>query len=250
MMLLAGKIAANLIRREQDQLQRRLKETNVSYYSIVSVLCSALDLRDHVTSGHARRVSELAQVVAWQMGERKEQVRHIEQAAILHDIGKIGIADSVLAKPDALTVADWQEMRRHPELGYNILKEIEFLKDAAEICYAHHERYDGKGYPRGLRGDDIPLGARIFAVVDAYGAMTSDRPYRRARPYQEAVDEILNNSGSQFDPQVVLAFREAEGRGLIQGQPGAPDDVDAFFARVTGQASVGGSGTILPQEFS
>lgn len=226
---------SNLIRRQQADLQARSQELKSSYDSIVAVLCSALDLRDHVTHGHAQRVSELATVVAWQMGLRKEQVREIEKAAILHDIGKIGVTDAVLSKPGALTDEEWEEMRKHPELGYRILKDIDFLSDAAEIVYAHHERYDGSGYPRCLRGDEIPLGSRIFAVVDAYDAMTSHRPYRKAMSHHLAVEEVVRNSGTQFDPQVVKAFLEAERRGLIQGSQPAGDDVEAFFAKVTRQ---------------
>ncbi|MFQ6019270.1 MAG: HD-GYP domain-containing protein [Dehalococcoidia bacterium] len=234
-LLLVVKRGSDLIRRQQEDIKANSLELKSSYESIVAVLCAALDLRDHVTHGHAQRVSELASVVAWQMGLRKDQLRLIEQAAILHDIGKIGVADSVLSKPGGLTEQEWEEMRKHPELGYQILKEIEFLKDAAEIVYAHHERFDGNGYPRGLRGEDIPVGARVFAVVDAYDAMTSHRPYRRAMPHNQAVEEISRHSGTQFDPQVVRAFKEAERRGLVQGASAAAEDVETFFARVTHQ---------------
>ncbi|MBI2914064.1 MAG: HD-GYP domain-containing protein [Chloroflexi bacterium] len=209
---------SNTLRRQQAALHRHTDELRSSYESIVAVLCAALDLRDNVTHGHALRVSELSSVVAWQMGLRKEEVRQIEKAAILHDIGKIGVADAVLSKPGALTEAEWAEMKRHPELGYQILEGIDFLKDVAEIVRAHHERFDGGGYPRGLRGEDIPLGARIFAVVDAYDAMTSHRPYRKAIPHNKAVQEIARNAGTQFDPEVVNAFLEAERRGLLNGK--------------------------------
>jgi HD-GYP domain-containing protein (c-di-GMP phosphodiesterase class II) len=213
-------VRRRFIRPPQADVQHHVDELKSSYDSIVAVLCAALDLRDNVTHGHARRVSELASVVAWQMGLRKEEERRIEKAAILNDIGKMGVADAVLAKPGPLDDAEWAEMKRHPELGYRMLKGIDFLKDAAEIVYAHHERYDGAGYPRGLKGDQIPLGARIFAVVDAYDAMTSHRPYRKARPHQKAVEEIVRNSGIQFDPDVVRAFLEAEKQGLLQERRG------------------------------
>jgi HD-GYP domain-containing protein (c-di-GMP phosphodiesterase class II) len=206
---------SNTIRRQQADLQGRTSELKTSYDSIVAVLCAALDLRDNVTHGHAKRVSELASVVAWQMGLRKEQLRQIEKAAILHDIGKIGVADVVLSKPGPLNDFEWAEMKRHPELGWRILSGIDFLRDAAEVVYAHHERFDGTGYPRGLKGDEIPLGARIFAVVDAYDAMTSHRPYRKALPHLKAIEEIARNAGSQFDPEVVRAFLEAEKRGPL-----------------------------------
>jgi HD-GYP domain-containing protein (c-di-GMP phosphodiesterase class II) len=201
-------------------VQRRVDEVRSNYDSIVAVLCAALDLRDDVAHGQAKRVSELASVVAWQMGLRKEQVRRIEKAAMLHDIGKIGIADAVLAKPGPLDDAEWAEMKRHPELGYRMLQGIDFLRDAAEIVYAHHERYDGSGYPRGLEDESIPLGARIFAVVDAYDAITSYRPYRKAQPHRKAVEEIVRNSGTQFDPEVVRAFLEAEKQGLLDDSRG------------------------------
>jgi HD-GYP domain-containing protein (c-di-GMP phosphodiesterase class II) len=208
------------IRPEQADVQSRADELKSGYDSIVAVLCSALDLRDNVTHGHARHVSELASIVAWQMGLRKEQVRRIEKAAVLNDIGKIGVADAVLAKPGPLDDAEWAEMKRHPELGCRMLQRIDFLKDVAEIVHAHHERYDGEGYPRGLKGDQIPLEARIFAVVDAYDAMTSHRPYRKARPHRKAVEEIVRNSGVQFDPDVVRAFLEAEKQGLLEERDG------------------------------
>jgi HD-GYP domain-containing protein (c-di-GMP phosphodiesterase class II) len=195
--------------------QRRVDEVKSNYDSIVAVLCAALDLRDDVAHGQAKRVSELASVIAWQMGLRKEEVRRIEKAAMLHNIGKIGIADAVLAKPGPLNDAEWAEMKRHPELGHRMLQGIDFLKDAAEIVYTHHERYDGSGYPRGLKEETIPLGARIFAVVDAYDAITSYRPYRKAQPHRKAVEEIVRNSGTQFDPEVVRAFLEAEKQGLL-----------------------------------
>ena len=209
-------VLRRFIRRQQADLQGRKDELKSGYDSIVAVLCAALDLRDNVTHGHAKRVSELASVVAWQMGLRKEHLRQIEKAAILHDIGKIGVADAVLSKAGPLDEIEWEEMKRHPELGYQILNGIDFLRDAAEVVYAHHERSDGTGYPRGLKGDEIPMGARIFAVVDAYDAMTSHRPYRKAQPHQKAIGEIIRNSGTQFDPEVVRAFMEAEKRGFLE----------------------------------
>jgi HD-GYP domain-containing protein (c-di-GMP phosphodiesterase class II) len=210
---------SNNIRRQQTEIEGRADELKDRYDSIVAVLCAALDLRDNVTQGHARRVSEIASVVAWQMGLRKEQLRQIEKAAILHDIGKIGVADAVLSKSGPLNESEWEEMRRHPELGRQVLNDIEFLRDAAEVVYAHHERWDGQGYPCGLKGEEIPLGARIFTIVDAYCAMTSHRPYRKVMPHRKALDEILRNAGSQFDPAVVRVFTEAERQGLIdEGQ--------------------------------
>ena len=211
---------SNLIREQQRALDTQTDALKSGYDSIIAVLCAALDLRDSVTQGRARRVAETASVVAWHMGLRKEQVRQIEKAAILHDIGKIGVADAVLAKAGPLDESEWAEMKRHPELGHQVIKDIDFLRDAAELVYAHHERHDGDGYPRGLKGDQIPLGARIYAVVDAYEAMISHRPYRKAMPHQKAIEEIVRNANSQFDPDVVRAFLEAEKRGLLDNEPG------------------------------
>jgi len=229
---------SNLIGEQRRALEGQAQELKDSYESIVAVLCAALDLRDNVTYGHAQRVSALASVVAWQMGLRKEEVRQIEKAAILHDIGKIGVADAVLAKPGPLDDTEWAEMRRHPELGSQMLQGIDFLRDAAEIVHSHHEHYDGSGYPRGLKGDKIPLGARIFAVVDAYDAMTSYRPYRRARPHRKAVEEIVHNSGIQFDPDVVRAFLAAEKRGLLEDEHRAGErEPEAVTAEVQAPAA-------------
>ena len=144
------------------------------------MLSTALDVRDKMTHRHARRVARTAAAVARAMHLSIEEVSEIEYAAALHDIGKIGVADSILRKAASLDSDEWKEMRRHSELGYQILKGIDFFQNAAEIVYAHHEHFDGTGYPRGLVRDEIPLGARVFAVVDAYDAMTSRRPYRDA----------------------------------------------------------------------
>jgi HD-GYP domain-containing protein (c-di-GMP phosphodiesterase class II) len=222
LILIIFRMATILLGRNSD-LRDRSNQLKTSYDSIVAVLCAALDLRDNVTLGHAKRVSEIASVLAYQMGLRKEQLRQIESAAILHDIGKIGVADAVLSKAGPLNEEEWLEMKRHPELGFQVLSGIDFLADAAEVVYAHHERFDGSGYPRGLKGDDIPLGARVFAVVDAYEAMTSHRPYRKALPHYKAVEEIKRNAGTQFDPEIVRAFMDAERRGLLHEGAEDPD---------------------------
>lgn len=174
--------------------------------AVVDVLSTALDIRDRMTHRHARRVARMAAQVARYLHLPEEEVSQIEYAAALHDIGKIGVADSILRKPAPLDDEEWRDMRRHSELGYEILKGIGFLQKAAEIVYAHHERWDGTGYPKGLIGEEIPLGARVFAVVDAYDAMTSRRPYRKAVSRDVACLEIARNAGKQFDPQVVDVF--------------------------------------------
>jgi HD-GYP domain-containing protein (c-di-GMP phosphodiesterase class II) len=191
------------------------EEMEAKYESVISALLAGLGLRANMTLEQSRRVTQLVAVLGWQMGLRNQEVLLIEKSAIVHDVGKIGIAETVLSKPGALTDQEWSEMKRHPELGYHLLKGIRDLEDVAEIVYAHHERWDGAGYPRGLRGEGVPLGARIFAVVDAYVAMTSNRPYRKAQPHSKAMQEILRNTGTQFDPEVVRAFRDAEERGLL-----------------------------------
>ena len=135
--------------------------------------------------------------------------------SLFHDIGKHKVLDPILSKAGPLTGSEWEEIRRHPEPAYHILREIDFLSDVAEILYAHHERYDGRGYPRGLKGEESPLGARILAVAEAYVAMTSHRPYRATRSHGQAVEELMRNSGTQFDARVVEAFVQANERGLI-----------------------------------
>jgi len=193
--------------REILAMSMRLKET---YDATLEALAAALDARDRDTGGHSSRVSVYTMDMASCLGikEGSAEWMDIERASLLHDVGKIGIADSILNKPGPLTAEEWQEMRKHPAIGYEMLRDVKFLSVAAEIVYSHHERYDGKGYPKGLKDDEIPLGSRIFAVADAFDAMTSDRPYRRALDWRKAREEILTNSGVQFDPKVVEAFLE------------------------------------------
>jgi hypothetical protein len=206
-----------ILKRKNDQLQKanreilamstRLKET---YDATLEALAAALDARDSETGGHSTRVSVYTMDMARFLGVKNDSDEwlDVERASLLHDVGKIGVADSILNKAGPLTAEEWQEMRKHPAIGYEMLKDVKFLAGAAEIVYSHHERYDGKGYPEGLKGDAIPLGSRIFAVADAFDAMTSNRPYRRALDWQQARDEIVTNRGIQFDPQVVEAFLE------------------------------------------
>src|SRR3990172_3011134 len=201
-----AKLYANKLERKGFDRGKRGSGDNRLSSAVVEVLSTALDIRDKMTHRHARRVARMAVGVAKEMGLSEQQVLEIEYAAALHDIGKIGVADSILRKAAPLDEAEWKDMRRHSELGYEILKGIDFLRDAAEIVWAHHERCDGQGYPRGLAKDEIPLGARVFGVVDAYDAMTSRRPYRQAMSRDQACIEIERHSGTQFDPAVVEAF--------------------------------------------
>jgi len=190
---------------EISEINTRLHRT---YDETLEALASALDARDRETKGHSLRVTRYMMDMARQMGVPPNTPEWIamQRGALMHDVGKIGVPDHILHKPGALSDEEWQSMRRHPRIGADILRGISFLDEAAIIVLSHHERYDGRGYPRGLRGDEIPLGARIFAVADAFDAMTSDRPYRAAMPVEKAVDEIVHNSGTQFDPAVVQAF--------------------------------------------
>lgn len=203
------------INRRDRALLARTRDLAAARHETVLAIVSALDLRDAETEGHSLRVQALAVDIARRAGCPDEDIDVIELGALVHDIGKIGVPDHILRKPGPLSPDEWEQMRRHPELGYQFLNGLSQFRAAADIVYAHHERYDGGGYPRGLAGDAIPLGARIFAVADAYDAMTSDRPYRRARSHEEAVDEIARCSGSQFDPAVVDAFLE-----LVESWPG------------------------------
>jgi putative nucleotidyltransferase with HDIG domain len=185
------------------------------YQAILHILTSALDQRDRVTDGHSRRVTELSLIVARELGIEGDDLLDIERAAILHDVGKLAVPDAILSKPGPLTPDEWVEMRRHPDVGCQLVRDVPFLSRAAEIIRSHHERFDGTGYPLGLKGDGIPLGARIFSVVDAYDAMTSDRPYRLALSREEALAEIRRQAGTQFDPVVVVPFFAAVRKGLI-----------------------------------
>ena len=169
-------------------------------------LVAALDLREHNTRLHSQRVREYTELIAKQFDINEKTRREIGFGALLHDVGKIAVPDQILLKPGKLTEQEWGEMRKHPEAGYRIVKRIGFLKNAAEIVYAHHEKFDGGGYPRGLKGNDIPLEARMFMVVDVYDALTSKRPYRSPMTYEEAAAEIRSLSGSHFDPVVVDKF--------------------------------------------
>ncbi len=177
-----------------------------TYDATLTALTSALDFRDNETSGHSDRVVAYMELLLEQMNIRSAELATLRRGALLHDVGKIGVPDNVLRKPTALSEKEWAVMKRHPEFGAQIISGIPFLEDVARIVRHHHERWDGMGYPNGLKGDHIPLGARIFAVGDSFDAMTSDRPYRRGLLIDAAREEIRRCGGSQFDPAVVTAF--------------------------------------------
>ncbi len=188
------------------QLREALDVLQASYRSTLVALGTALDSRDADTGCHSYRVTLYSTRIARQLGLSAREIRSIEQGALLHDIGKVGVPDDLLRKPERLTDAEWAMMRRHPEIGFRILSGIRFLQGAAQIVLQHHERYDGLGYPRGLGNEAIVIGARIFALADAFDSMTSDRPFQVACSFEAGRDEIRRCSGRQFDPQVVEAF--------------------------------------------
>ncbi|HLX56898.1 MAG TPA: HD-GYP domain-containing protein, partial [Ktedonobacteraceae bacterium] len=180
-------------------------------------LANALDARDPYTAGHSHRVSEMSQVVARSMALPPETVERVRVGALLHDIGKVGVPDAILRKSSALTGEEWIEMRKHPEIGRQILDRVGgAFSHISAIVAAHHERWDGKGYPNGLPGEDIPLEARIITVVDAFDAMTVRRVYREPMPVEAARAELLRCSGKQFDPKVVAAFLSVLDEEIMQ----------------------------------
>jgi response regulator RpfG family c-di-GMP phosphodiesterase len=195
-----------LVSQRTEQLEVALKQIESTYNETLQALGGALDLRDNETAGHSQRVTRYSVEIAKVMGCGGEELRNIALGAFLHDFGKIGISDVVLLKPGKLTPEETELMRQHVRIGYDMVSGISFLSGAAQILLAHQESYDGSGYPQGLAGDQIPMGARIFAVTDTLDAMTSDRPYRNALSFQDAREEIVRCSGSQFDPDVVQAF--------------------------------------------
>ena len=214
----------HLVAERTQQLSVTLRDLEESYDYTLEALGSALDAKDAETEGHCQRVTGITILIARIMKVNQDMLRHIARGAFLHDIGKMGIPDQVLRKPGPLTEEERVLMKRHCEIGYTVLKKIPFLSDAAEIVLSHQEFYNGGGYPRGLKGEQIPLGARIFAVADTVDAMTSDRPYRKAMPIEAARAEVQKFSGTQFDPKVVAAFlsQPAEFWVRVRSETGDP----------------------------
>lgn len=208
--LIVAAIRTRAHEEQRSELTDRLVEKSVqverSYDATLVALTHALDARDKETEGHSRRVVEYTRLVAVQLGITGADLKLLCHGALLHDIGKIGVPDAILHKPEKLTEAEWQIMRRHPEIGAAMVDEVEYLAEARRIILHHHERWDGRGYPLGLRGAQITLGARAFAVADAVDAITQDRPYRRGRSFDEAREELIVHRSSQFDPDAVDAF--------------------------------------------
>ncbi len=196
----------SLVAARTEQLRQAMTDLERSYDITLEALGDALDLKDAETEGHSKRVTAFTIAVARAMGLSGDRIRVIARGAFLHDIGKMAIPDAILRKPGALTAEETAIMREHCYRGYQMLRKIPFLAEAADIVYSHQEKYDGSGYPRNLKGDQITLGARIFAVADTLDAITSDRPYRAAQTTRAALDEISRFGGTQFDPDVVRTF--------------------------------------------
>lgn len=194
-------------REQRHAAEEALERVEASYGTTVRALAAALELRDDQTGGHAERVTRLALALTLEVAPELSREPQLEYGFLLHDLGKIGIRDAVLLKPGPLDPSEMHEMRYHTVLGEQLLGGIPYLKRLSlEVVASHHERWDGGGYPRGLRGEEIPLAARIFAIVDAFDAMTNDRPYRRAMETGQALAEIRRGSGTQFEPRLVEAF--------------------------------------------
>lgn len=196
-----------LVAERTAELDEALEAIENSYRMTLRALVQALETRDFETHGHSERVVTFSLRLGYELGLDKDALRDLELGALLHDIGKIGVPDAVLRKPAKLDEEEWNKMKMHPIHGQNILRNIKFLEGAARIVAQHHEKWDGTGYPVGLAGEDVDIGARIFSVVDAFDAMVSDRVYRKGCPYKDALAELERCAGTQFDPSVVGAFK-------------------------------------------
>ncbi|MFA5147573.1 MAG: diguanylate cyclase [Candidatus Omnitrophota bacterium] len=196
------------VRLLKNKLDKLTRQANQGLVESIFAFAKTIELKDHYTGEHVEKTVHYATEVARKLGLQKEEIEKISQASILHDLGKIGVSEKILLKKGKLTKKEYDEIKRHPQIAVDILRPIQSLQGVVPMIYYHHERWDGKGYSSGLKGDQIPMGARIIAVSDVYEALTSDRPYRKAYPKEEAIKIVKNSSGSQFDPKVVDAFLE------------------------------------------
>jgi putative nucleotidyltransferase with HDIG domain len=204
---LAGQAAITIDNTQMfENVQRVNMELAIAYEATIEGWSRALDLRDKETEGHTQRVTEITMALAKAVGIKDSELQHVRRGSLLHDIGKMGISDRILLKAGKLTKKEWDIMRTHPKLAFQMLQPIAYLRNALDIPYSHHEKWDGSGYPRGLKGEQIPLVARIFAVADVWDALTSSRPYRNAWTKKKAMTYIQEQSGKHFDPQIVKIF--------------------------------------------
>ncbi len=194
-----------------EDLKRINEELAIAYDTTLEGWGKALELRDHDTQKHTLNVTDLTMQLAGKMGMSKYELTNIYRGAVLHDIGKMGIPDNILRKPGPLTKEEWIIMRKHPELAYDMISSIPYLRPALDIPYCHHERWDGKGYPRQLKGEEIPIAARIFSVIDVWDALLSNRDYRKAWERRTVVDYLRNEAGTRLDPEVVELFLDMVG---------------------------------------
>jgi putative nucleotidyltransferase with HDIG domain len=200
---------------QREQIQSAYRELEITYDQTLIALSAAVDARDQETEGHSVRVSKLTYRLGKHLGLPNDQLKSLERGALLHDIGKIGISDNILLKPGPLTQEEWYAMRQHPDLGAKLIEGIPFLQDAIPVIRYHQERWDGSGYPVGMKGEDIPLEARVFAVADVFDALTSTRPYRQRVTINEAVRHLRDHAGIEFDPQIVDILEELALEGEI-----------------------------------
>ena len=194
----------------EDALQSAHQSLQEAYERTIEGWVHALDMRDKETEGHTQRVTRLTVKVARALGFSEEELIHIQRGALLHDMGKMAIRDDILQKPGPLTDVEWVEMRKHPIYTYEMLSPIAYLQPALDIPYCHHERWDGSGYPRGLKAEEIPLAARLFSIIDVWDALSSDRPYRNRSPHEEVAAYLRKEAGRLFDPSLVELFLSVE----------------------------------------